>query len=350
MGICQSNDEASIVSKNIDKELKIERQEQRKNYKLLLLGSGESGKSTFFKQIKIISSSMSERDKLHFREIIQRNCISQMQGILKSVTVAELTLATETESSAKVVLNKNDMEDVILTSEVVEAIKICWNDPACRETYNRRGMKYQLNDAADYFFENIDRFKMPDYQPTEQDILRTRVRTTGIEEAEFTITDFHFKLIDVGGQRTERRKWLHCFDNVTAVFYFVALNEYDMNLREDDSNRMLDSLSLFEGVCNSPWFEDISFILLLNKADLFREKIKNVKLNVCFPDYDGTNDFEDTSNYIKDQFLATNRSQHDVFIHLLVAVDTNNVKFVFDATREALLSNALNKNFGVRLS
>lgn len=53
--------------------------------------------------------------------------------------------------------------------------------------------------------------------------------------------------MDVGGQRSERRKWLHCFDNVTAVLFLVALNEYDMVLEEDNrTNRMEESLKLFQ--------------------------------------------------------------------------------------------------------
>ena len=43
-----------------------------------------------------------------------------------------------------------------------------------------------------------------------------------------------FRLCDVGGQRTERRKWIHCFDDVTAIIFVAALNEYDMMLEEDE--------------------------------------------------------------------------------------------------------------------
>lgn len=354
MGGCSSSaqdEQARAVSRAIDKALKTDKTQMVQQYKLLLLGSGESGKSTFFKQMKILSSSFSDKEKEHFKKVIQRNCLSQMQAILRAVPLTEFELEPSTKPSADLILATNEDGDDILSSNIVSAIKTCWADKATNLTYQRRGVKYQLNDAAEYFFVNIDRFIEQGYEPTEQDVLRARIRTTGIEEAEFTITDFQFKLIDVGGQRSERRKWLHCFDSVTAILYFVAMNEYDMLLREDEtSNRMIDSIALFEGVCNSPWFKDVTFILLLNKADLFRQKIESIDLNVCFPEYTGGCNFEVASEYIKQKFLQVNKSPHDVFVHFIVAVDTDNVKLVFDATRQALISMAVTANFGITLT
>lgn len=355
MGGCASNnaqdEQARAVSRAIDKALKTDKATLATSYKLLLLGSGESGKSTFFKQMKILSQSLSDKEKDHFRKVIQRNCISQMQSILRALPLAEVELSEGSKASGDLILATNEDGDELLSSKVVEAIRVCWNDSACTTTYLKRGNKYQLNDAAEYFFENIDRFCVPNFEPSEQDILRARIRTTGIEEAEFTINDFSFKLIDVGGQRSERRKWLHCFDSVTAILYFVAMNEYDMLLREDEtSNRMIDSIALFEGVCNSPWFKDVTFVLLMNKMDLFRAKIEKIDLSVCFPEYQDGKNCAAASEYIKQKFLQVNKSPHDVFVHFIVAVDTDNVKLVFDATRQALISMAVNKNFGISLT
>ena len=90
-----------------------------------------------------------------------------------------------------------------------------------------------------------------DYIPTEQDVLHARVRSTGIEEAFFEFDNMSFRMVDVGGQRSERRKWIHCFDCVTAVVFVSSLSEYDQTLREDDSqNRMKESLLLFDEICN----------------------------------------------------------------------------------------------------
>ena len=71
--------------------------------------------------------------------------------------------------------------------------------------------------------------------PTDQDILRSRVRTTGITETTFKVGDLTYKLIDVGVQRSERRKWIHCFENVTALVYLVSLSDYDQMLHEDET-------------------------------------------------------------------------------------------------------------------
>ncbi len=95
-------------------------------------------------------------------------------------------------------------------------------------------------------------------------------------------------MFDVGGQRSERKKWIHCFEGVTAIIFCVALSGYDLVLAEDEEmNRMMESMKLFDSICNNKWFVDTSIILFLNKKDLFAEKIRHSPLNVCFPEYKG---------------------------------------------------------------
>lgn len=95
-------------------------------------------------------------------------------------------------------------------------------------------------------------------------------------------------MFDVGGQRSERKKWIHCFESVTSIIFCVALSEYDQVLLEESKqNRMLESLILFESVINSRWFVRSSIILFLNKVDLFKIKLAKVPLERYFPDYTG---------------------------------------------------------------
>ena len=113
-------------------------------------------------------------------------------------------------------------------------------------------------------------------------------------------------MVDVGGQRSERRKWIHCFENVTSIIFLVALSEYDQILFESDNevrnttsdpeiiltstyfqNRMEESKALFKTIITYPWFQHSSVILFLNKKDLLEDKIMYSHLQDYFPEYDG---------------------------------------------------------------
>lgn len=136
----------------------------------------------------------------------------------------------------------------------------------------------------------MERICSEKYVPTSTDVLRARVRTNGILETNFRINDTIITMLDVGGQRSQRRKWIYCFENVKAVLFVVALSGYDMTLIEDPQvNRLEESLSLFSQIVNNRYFKTSSFVLFLNKLDLFREKIlySGRHLRHYFPDYKG---------------------------------------------------------------
>lgn len=191
--------------------------------------------------------------------------------------------------------------------------------------------------------EALDRLGAKEYQPTTQDILRTRVKTTGIVEVHFSFKNLNFKLFDVGGQRSERKKWIHCFEDVTAIIFCVAMSEYDQVLHEDETtNRMQESLKLFDSICNNKWFGDTSIILFLNKKDLFEEKILRSALTICFQEYTGAQEYGEAAAYIQAQFEAKNKSTtKEIYCHMTCATDTQNVQFVFDAVTDVIIANNL---------
>jgi len=183
-----------------------------------------------------------------------------------------------------------------------------------------------------------------DYVPTYDDILRARVRTTGIEEAQFLFDGLRFMMVDVGGQRSERRKWIHCFDNVTAVLYCASLSCYDLVLREDNTqNRMAEAILLFDEVTNSPFFRERSIILFLNKTDLFAQKIQFSDLRQLFPEYSGGPNYEAACGFIRERFLERSRSGAKVYVHFTCALDTKNIEFVIRSVRDTVLRNTLDE-------
>ena len=132
-------------------------------------------------------------------------------------------------------------------------------------------------------------------------------------------------MFDVGGQRSERKKWIHHFDNVDCVLFVVALSEYDQVnnsniysnllkyllkftqtyskfqvLYEDrKTNRMHESLTLFEQIVNNAYFAEKPFIVFFNKKDLFEDKVKTKSIRVAFPRYQGAqNDVAESADFI----------------------------------------------------
>jgi GTPase SAR1 family protein len=151
-------------------------------------------------------------------------------------------------------------------------------------------------------------------------------------------------VVDVGGQRNERRKWIHCFQEVKAILFCVALSEYDLVLEEDPAvNRMHESLSLFADVLKMEWFNKSSIILFLNKMDLFKDKIQRSDIRVCFPNYDGGTDYDKGVTYIREKFKSKATPERNLYFHVTCATDTENIRFVFSCVQDLLLSESLQR-------
>lgn len=192
------------------------------------------------------------------------------------------------------------------------------------------------------FFDEVERFGRPDFIPTTQDILKARTKTTGITKTTFKSGMLRIDMFDVGGQRTERRRWVQVFENATTVIFCVALSEYDQLLAEDPrQNRLVESFQLFDNIVNSRWFHHSSIVLFLNKTDVFRQKLRTSPLSDYFPDYTGGADYDRATEFVRDRFLRLNRAGLAVYPFLTCATDTANVNVVFAAVKETVLRNVL---------
>lgn len=316
--------------------------------KLLLLGAGGCGKSTLFKQmIKIYGDGFPEEVRKTFTPIVYNNILDAMQ-ILCYQSVEWGVVEPKNEES-KAVLDELKGDEVI-DEALANHIKSLWTDKGIQATYEER-CNFQLNPSSNYYFDKITEIGAPDYIPSEQDVLRSRVRTTGIVENPFTIDGNAFKMFDVGGQRNERKKWIHCFENVTAVLFVAAIAEYDQVLYEDETtNRMVEALSLFDEICNSRWFRDTSMILFLNMRDLFEEKLQKKPLaDWCteakgMPQYEGEATYEAGCEFMQEIFEGKNRNEDKtIYTHVCCATDTSNVTAVFNAVKDIIIRKSLNE-------
>ncbi|KAG9308579.1 heterotrimeric G protein alpha subunit [Chiua virens] len=319
MGNCISSQDRVEKARSdaIDRQLEEDSRKLRKECKILLLGSGESGKSTIVKQMKIIhQNGFTHEELMTHRPTIYRNTLDSAQAIVLAMRKLGLDCVHPHNR-----LNADRIFDYRIdpspsfefSLEIAEAIDQLWKDPIIPQLMDH-STEFYLMDSAVYFFTDVLRIGSPKYLPTENDVLRARLKSTGIAETRFTMGQLQIHMFDVGGQRSERKKWIHCFESVTSIIFCTALSEYDQVLLEEkNQNRMAESLILFESVINSRWFLRTSIILFLNKIDVFKTKLPKVPLERYFPEYSGGADINKAAKYILWRFMQTNRARLSVY-------------------------------------
>ncbi|KAK4189283.1 guanine nucleotide binding protein, alpha subunit [Podospora australis] len=353
MGSCMSTggeeSEQRKRSNKIDRDLEEDSKRLRRECKILLLGSGESGKSTIVKQMKIIHlKGYSPEELRNYRPTVFKNLLECAKSVANAMRQFDIDpVLDENKRHLDFLLDYSlDTNPQTIDPQVSVAIQSLWNDPS-KDSLMERQTEFYLMDSAEYFFEEAGRIALKEYVPNEMDVLRARTKTTGIYETRFKMGQLSIHMFDVGGQRSERKKWIHCFENVTSIIFCVALSEYDQVLLEESSqNRMMESLLLFDSVVNSRWFMRTSIILFLNKVDIFKQKLGRSPLSNYFPDYSGGNDVNKAAKYLLWRFNQVNRAHLNLYPHLTQATDTSNIRLVFAAVKETILNNAL-KDSGI---
>ncbi|XP_076868186.1 guanine nucleotide-binding protein subunit alpha-14-like isoform X2 [Brachyhypopomus gauderio] len=337
--MCGEERESYRIHKEIERHLRMDKKEAQRQLKLLLLGTGESGKSTFIKQMRIIhGKGFSEEDRRGYTKLIFQNIFVAVQALIQAMEMLGIPFLDDKNTSFAAVLRRVTPESVITMEPHYEAIKNVWSDVGIQQCYERK-REFQLSDSAKYYLDNMDRISASFYVPTLQDILRVRVPTTGIIEYPFKINSVIFRMVDVGGQRSERRKWIHCFENVTSIIFLVALSEYDQVLYENtNENRMEESKALFKTIITYSWFQNTSIILFLNKTDLLREKITKSHLEDYFPEYKGPKkDAGAAMTFVLKMYEAQNTGLKRMYSHFTCATDTDNISKIFLGVKDTIM-------------
>ncbi|XP_031716063.1 guanine nucleotide-binding protein subunit alpha-11-like [Anarrhichthys ocellatus] len=334
------NKERRRVHKEIERQLRLDKKKSHKELKLLLLGTGESGKSTFIKQMRILhGTGYSEADRKGFARLVFQNIVTSIQALIDAMKTLRIDYIDDQNISDAQKLSQVEADQVsTLEAWQVDGIRRVWNDRSVQRCYDRR-REFQLSDSAKYYLDDLDRITGLLYIPTVQDVLRVRIPTTGIIEYPFDLSQVIFRMVDVGGQRSERKKWIHCFENVTSIIFLAALSEYDQVLYESENdNRLRESLALFKTILSYPWFQDSSIILFLNKRDLLEEKIKRSHLATYFPAFTGPQcDARSAEQFILQMYMENHRGHpKPLYRHYTCATDTNNIRVVFKAVKDTI--------------
>ncbi|KAM3164153.1 Guanine nucleotide-binding protein alpha-1 subunit [Lachancea thermotolerans] len=412
----------------VERSLQMQKHKEKKEIKLLLLGAGESGKSTVLKQLRLLhQGGFGNQERVQYTQVIWADAVQSMKiliiqarklgipldcdnpetnrhlfeqkrlllrarplehidaslaggsgflndYVLKYSETSENKRRTKSTGRAQafqgledggtfnlqelseglsedgtnsaLAQSQNAATRSVSSQQIADAISELWkHDRGVRQCFARSN-EFQLESSAEYYFEHIHNFANPTYVCSDEDILKGRIKTTGITETAFNIGSTNFKVLDAGGQRSERRKWIHCFQDITAVLFVLAVSEYDQMLFEDERvNRMHESIMLFNTLLNSKWFSNTPFILFLNKTDIFKEKLTRSPIRQYFPEYQGrVGDVDAGLKYFESIFLSLNKAGRPVYVHRTCATDTQSMRFVLTAVADLIIQQNLKKS------
>ncbi|KAG6906858.1 hypothetical protein DXG01_011665, partial [Tephrocybe rancida] len=274
--------------------------DQRQAVKVLLLGARDSGKSTVLKQMKLIYDgdyTLAERET--YSEIILSNIIESMKVILRALPSSSLSLSPINQRHVNTILDTHAIGFPLHIS-VASALEALSTDPVMAAVLGHTHDFQLPSNASSYLSPpSLARLVSPMYVPTTEDILRSSTCTSGIFQTNFILPRHVLNVFDFGGSRSERKKWVKCFEGADVLFFVAAMSEYDEALYErDDVNRIAEALILFDSISNSRWFTNTPIILLLNKIDILAEKLPIVPLSSYFPKFQGR-DFDDAADFLR---------------------------------------------------
>jgi len=330
------------TTREFDRILEEEKAESDLHFKLLCLGAGESGKSTIIKQLVFLhkQATISPEEQQAYVRVLHGNVLTSISTLVQEAQNFGHNfsdLGEDAGHAAEMVESADSRQP--LTPELVDAIDFLWNHcSVIKETYDRRD-EFWLLEGCPFYLHHMHRFIEPDYKPTEEDIVMARKRTTGVVETQLKYGPVKWTVIDVGGQRSERRKWLNCFDGAKGMLFTVNLSGYCSVLFEDRrENRMVESLRLFEETVANPVFASIPVFLVLNKKDLFEQLIETKPLTIAFPEYSGPQQLRPCIEFISQQFAARMPPDRPKPLVLLMAARVKkDVQYCFEDIHDVIL-------------
>eukprot|EP01084_Bolivina_argentea_P101397 181796_1 len=400
MGVCCSQNPVPLVRhrSQISKELQQDAKIDKHKYKILILGPKRSGKSTILNQLKYLhGNGFIDSERAQAKLDIISYIIQSMKSIIECVeeyekhkqfTIHRFSLHSEAKQSAQYIKNLQ-LNYNIIDSKLSRHIDVLSKQITIQKILDNAD-KYYIDISIRYFLKYFHRIKNINYIPSDQDIIQLRIKTESFNEENIEMRGQKFAVYDIDYKPDicNVNKYMHCFENVTAIIFVASLCSFDEPIFEDNKtyqekmqwkqsmelmqtyvgsdilnvvlefighpkNVMQQSLELFDSLCNSIWFKNVGIILFLSKSDLLMNKINNCQqytndINIifkqCFPEYNNEIEYNKCSEYIKDKFLGLNVNKHrEIFSHFVNGTDVTLMTKIFFDVQNVIVRASLSR-------
>ncbi|KAI8901319.1 guanine nucleotide binding protein, alpha subunit [Globomyces pollinis-pini] len=343
MSTAKDQKEQKQQSKKIEDYLKNEKREYQKiagEPKILILGSSDSGKSTFLKQLKILhGGGFTAEERKIAKNGVLKNILSVIEQLLNNSTDA---IKKKYELVTKFIsLETGPFMD--FPEIIVNLLTTIWNDSNIKTTFI--SLEQEFPASTSFFFDKLTQISTKSYIMTDSDILLLRTVTQTISDTVFPIQGKNMHFYDVSGLKHHRKSWIPYFQDITAIVFVVALSSYDQMMMEDPTmNRMVDALNLFDFIVNHKLLVNPDMILFLNKTDLFSAKVKTSFIKPHFPDYnqrDGS--VSEGSRFFEKKFMGLKKNEKKLMmVHFTCCTDTKAMDAIVSGVIISLVTKAVN--------
>ncbi|KAI8901311.1 guanine nucleotide binding protein, alpha subunit [Globomyces pollinis-pini] len=314
-------------AKQVELYLKQEKQKYLKlleEPKILILGTSDSGKSTFLKQLKIIHGA-----GFTDAEIKQ----AKQSAITQVLNAAEIVIENSDEN-IKSAYNPI-MQYLCLVAgpydclplNIINLLATMWEDPVVQKAFQE--LNHLIPHSTSHFMMHIKRIAFAESVLTNEDILMQRTVTQSITETTFVAHDSKFHFYDVSGLKHHRKQWIPYFQDILMIIFLVDISAYDKMMAENpETNRMVDALNLFDEISNHKLLKNVDITIFFNKKDLFEHKVTEVAIIDHFPDFKGEpKSAKSGGRYFEDKFVNLRKDKSKFLnTHFTCCTDSKLIK------------------------
>ncbi|TFL00909.1 guanine nucleotide binding protein, alpha subunit [Pterulicium gracile] len=236
-------------------------------------------------------------------------------------------------------------------------IAALWGDAKVRDVLKRK--KVRLEEGPGFFLNDLRRVTSLKYSPSDDDVLKARLKTVGVSEYKFEMevaagrdAGTEWRIIDVGGSRSQvSRAWVPFFEDVDAIVFLAPISAFDQVLSEDRTvNRLEDSVLLWKAVCSNKLLANVELVLFLNKCDILDTKLKSgIRLAKYVRTYgERENDLESVTKYLKGKFSAIHReyspNPRKFYVFATSVTDTTTTGGIIASVRDIVVRRHLSQS------
>ncbi|KAF2178294.1 hypothetical protein K469DRAFT_642978 [Zopfia rhizophila CBS 207.26] len=334
------NAAAAMHSEAIDRRLKDDAITLRRETKLVLNGSDNSGKDLIMRQMKVLyAEGYPREERMKYRSGVRSTMRVVMHAMIDLLKDTGVSLSEDLNQDFAILLQEVETDYDTISAAAVQAVENIWKSEEFSTIYVKN-FEIDFPQYAPYFATEIDRISEVDYIPTEADIVRLNTSSGGIKELRFSWAELDVHLFNLSGYISSpfARRWFHQLEGCTAFIYTADVSTYDRLLfGQSGESILLDDFAVFHSWANSQTIAGSSIILLLNNFTRFKEKLPHSPLNNFFPDYyPGPDPVTSARQYILRRFKDANQNGLSIY-SFWVDLDMSDNHHLYAALKKTLL-------------